>query len=320
MVFLREVLAQRHWDAVVDFMVWGSEFEQVAALRLDATEQYVFISSARVYAQTEEPITEETPRLLDVCTDEEYLKTNEYALAKAREEDLLQKSGKKNFTIIRPSITYNDNRIQLGVFEKEAWLYRALKGRSIVFSSDIADKLTTMTWGNDVATCIASVVGKEEALGEIFHTTISESLRWSEVLDIYCRALEKHLGRKVTVVMTDKCTKFIYPASKYQIIYCRYFNRSFDNSKIGRFTDVTKFASIEEGLTRCMENFLAKPRFAAIDWMLEAVNDRAAHEWSSLAEMPSMGARLTYICYRLNLLTTYKFLIRLKGLLSLRKK
>ena len=102
LTFLASTLKSRHWDAIVDFMVWTTEFPQVLPLMLESTDQYVFISSARVYAQSDEPITEETPRLLDVSEDQEYLSTNEYALAKAREEDMLFRSGRNNFTIVRP--------------------------------------------------------------------------------------------------------------------------------------------------------------------------------------------------------------------------
>lgn len=315
LVFLRDVLSLHHWNAVVDFMMWGREFDHVVPLFLNATKQYVFISSARVYSQTDEHITEETPRLLDVSDDEEYLKTNEYALAKAREEDILRNSGKNNFTIIRPSITYNNYRLQLGVFEKEAWLYRALKGRSIVFSKDIADKLTTMTWGDDVASCISSVVGNERALGQTFHATCSQSLSWLDVLDIYCRVLEEHLGHRPRVVMTEKSTKFRFPASKYQIIYCRYFNRTFDNSKIGQFADVKKFVRAEKGLAKCLKDFLANPQFKSIDWSMEAINDKAAGERASLSEMPSFGAKLSYICYRYNLTLVLSLLMKLKTFL-----
>ena len=54
--------------------------------------------------------------------------------------------------------------MQLGVLEKEGVFYRALHGRSIVFSRDIADKITTMTWGHDVAEGIAAIVNQAEAL------------------------------------------------------------------------------------------------------------------------------------------------------------
>ena len=295
-------MSQRHWDTVVDFMVWGSEFARVAPLMLEATDQYVFISSARVYAQTEDLITEDTPRLLDVCTDKEYLKTNEYALAKAREEDLLLKSGQKNFTIVRPTITYNKNRLQLGVLEKENWIYRALHGRSIVFSKDIAEKVTTMTYGDDVAKGIASLVGKEDARGEVFHITSPQSLLWSEVLEIYLMVLEEHLGYRPNVVMTEKSTNLQFKERIYQVIYCRYFNRTFDNRKIAKFCDPNEFKQPQDGLGDCLRQFLATPKFGSIDWVLEAVNDRAAGERTPLAEIDITGNKLYYIVYRYNLI------------------
>jgi len=313
LTFLASALKSRHWDAIVDFMVWTSEFPQVLPLMLESTDQYVFISSARVYAQSDELITEETPRLLDVSEDQEYLSTNEYALAKAREEDMLFRSGRNNFTIVRPTITYNTNKLQLGVFEKEMWLYRALHGRSIVFSEDIADKLTTMTLGDDVATGIASLVGQKDALGEAFHITYPKSLLWREVLDIYLSVLEKHLGQKPRVVLTKKSTNLNFKQRIYQVIYCRYFNRTFDNSKIARYCDVESFTSPQVGLTRCLEQFLKTPVFKKIDWLLEAINDRAANERTPLSEIPTLNEKVYYLIYRYNL----KFLL---PLITLAKK
>lgn len=306
--FLRAVLSKRHWGAVVDFMVWGSEFAQVAPLMLEATDQYVFISSARVYAQTEELITEDTPRLLDVCTDKEYLKTNEYALAKAREEDLLLKSGQVNFTIVRPTITYNKNRLQLGVLEKENWIYRALHGRSIIFSKDIAEKVTTMTYGDDVAKGIASLVGKEEARGEVYHITSPQSLRWSDVLEIYLKVLEEHIGYRPNVVMTEKSTNLQFKERIYQVIYCRYFNRTFDNNKIAHFCNTKEFRQPQEGLEVCLRQFLADPKFCNTDWTLEAVNDRVAGERTPLKEIDRLSNKMLYVAYRYHLKILLPFL------------
>ena len=299
--FLADVLSIHRWDAVVDLMV-RSEKELMAYLPLflESTEQYVFISSARVYAESGVPITEQSPRLLDISNDAEYLKTNEYALAKAREEDLLIHSGKQNYTIIRPSITYNTHRLQLGVLEKENWLYRALHGRSIVFSNDVSEKLTTMTSGDDVAKGIASIIGERAALGEVFHITCHQkSLPWSEVLAIYLEVLERHLGtRKIPVIMTDKSTNLSFQEKIYQLIYCRYFNRTFDNSKIARFCDVETFTMPEQGLSSCLSQFLENPVFSSIDWRIEAVNDRVAGERTPLGEIPTTRGRMYYLAYR----------------------
>lgn len=313
--FLKEILSQRHWDAIVDFMVWsGAEFEQVVPMMLEATGQYVFISSVRVYAQNENPISEDSPRLLDVSTDLDYLKTNEYALAKAREEDLLLKSGKKNFTIVRPTITYNNDRLQLGVFEKENWLYRVLHGRSIVFSNDIADKITTMTHGDDVAKGIASIVGKENAKGEVYNITSQSSLRWSDVMEIYLSVLERYIGHRPNVVMTDKTTNLQFKDRKYQVIYCRYFNRSFDNSKINFFCNTDNFIAPQEGLANCLQQFLLSPKFSWIDWKLEGINDRVAGEKTPLGEIEGISNKLYYLAYRYRLIFLLP-LIKIAGFL-----
>ena len=297
--FLQKILKMYMWDAVVDFMVHSEvSLKRNLPLFLDNCKQYVFISSARVYAQSNDSIKETTPRLLDISDDKQYLSTNEYALAKAREENLLLNSGKKNFTIIRPSITYNTHRLQLGVLEKENWLYRALHGRSIVFSEDINDKLTTMTIGDDVSTGIASIIGQEKAYGEIFHITYPKSLYWSDVLAIYQKVLEEHLGHKVPVVMTQKSTNLKFKWRIYQVIYCRYFNRTFDNSKIAQYTDLSRFTSPHIGLDKCLREFLKKPSFLPISWELEAVNDRVAHEFTPLCEISGIGNKIAYICYR----------------------
>ena len=88
------------------------EFSKKVELFLDSTDQYFFLSSSRVYAASNEPLTEDSPRLLDVCTDETYLATDEYALAKARQENILLTTNKKNWTIIRPYKTYNNKKMQ----------------------------------------------------------------------------------------------------------------------------------------------------------------------------------------------------------------
>ena len=164
--FIAGLLGTGSYDAVVDFMSYTtSEFRRRAEIMTGGTGHYMFLSSSRVYADSSSPITEDSPRLLDASDDAGYLATDEYALAKARQEDILRGGKAGNWTIIRPYITYSNERLQLGVLEKERWLWRAVHGRPVVFSRDIAGKFTTLTWGNDVAGAIAGLAGKREAFG-----------------------------------------------------------------------------------------------------------------------------------------------------------
>ncbi|MFI3278040.1 MAG: NAD-dependent epimerase/dehydratase family protein [Rikenellaceae bacterium] len=263
--FIGNLLTNK-WDAIVDFMIYDTAtFKSRANLFLDSTNQYIYLSSSRVYAESKDKITEESPRLLDVCKDETYLSTDEYALSKARQENILQASKKKNWTIIRPYITYGKERLQLGNMEKEYWLYEALSGRAIIFNKEIAAKTTTLTNGYDVARAITALIGNTKACGEVFHITNPKSATWDKVLDIYLDTLEKHCGKRPKVRFTS-LPKFMscFPAL-YQIQYDRLYNREFDNSKIGQYIDINTFTDIEDGLKSTLTQFARNPKFKMIN-------------------------------------------------------
>ena len=250
--FLKSLLT-RKFDCIVDFMVYSTdEFSKRVRLLLDNCDQYIYLSSSRVYADSA------SPRLLDISTDKTYLLTDEYALTKARQENLLFDSGYTHFTIIRPYITYSENRLQLGVLEKETWLSRALNGKTVVFSQDIASRKTTMTYGFNVAEGIKALIGNEKALGEIFHITQSDVHTWTDIWNIYKPVIENYTQKEAKILFVDLDSfESLYQAS-YQIRYDRLYDRVFDNSKISRFIDTEKFLKPKDGLKKCLESFLTE--------------------------------------------------------------
>ena len=288
--FTRKLMAER-WDAVVDFMVYSTEkFEQRHKHMLGSTGHYVFLSSARVYADSEQPITEETPRLLDVRKDKKYLATDEYALAKARQENLLRASGYTNWTIVRPYITYSDERLQLGVFEKESWLYRALQGKTIVFSKDVAVRYTTMTYGGDVALGIAMLTGNEKAFADTFHIAGPRSMKWGDILAIYLDAIEKYTGKRPNVHWIDNMNELEkFMGNHYQVHCDRLYNRRFDPSKFERVCGgKITYVPVEVGLERCIRDFIQSgKRFKQIGWLPAALMDKLAKETTNI----NMSAR-----------------------------
>jgi len=296
--FVKSLLQANAYDAVVDFMVYGTaEFASRAEVLLAGTKQYVFLSSSRVYADSPTPISKDHPRLLDTSHDEAYLATDEYALTKARQENVLRESAHRNWTIVRPYITYSEQRLQLGVLEKENWLWRALHGRTIVFSRDIAEKFTTLTYGLNVAEAMAAIIGKEEALGEAFHITCEEPCQWSEVLDVYLQTLEGVLGKRPRVLLLDKALN-LQTGGKYQVKVDRYFNRRFDNAKIGRFLDTSRFVKAREGLAQCLKAFCQHPTFKGINPKREALYDRLTGEWARPADFPKLITYAKYLIAR----------------------
>lgn len=215
------------YDSVVDFMVRPSVgFRETANLVMSNAGQYVFVSSYRVYADSP-VLTEGSPRLLDVSDDAEYLATDEYALAKARSEDALRESEFSNWTIVRPGITFDGSgRFQLGTLEAGTWLLRAMNGIPVMFPDEMLSKVTTLSWGGDVARMIASVVGNPDALGEDYIVASSEYLTWAEIAEVY---------REETGLELVACTVEEYEyvvGGRYQIWLDRMVDRRIDNAKI----------------------------------------------------------------------------------------
>ena len=293
--FLQSLLVEKY-DAIVDFMVYHTEeLKSRRDLLLGSTNQYLFLSSSRVYADSKTPITEDSPQLLDVTTDDDYLKTDEYALTKARQENLLRESGKTNWTIIRPYITYSNQRLQLGVYEKELWLYRALYDRTTVFPKAIAEKYTTMTLGADVAMGISKLIGNEKAMGEAFHITTDRAIKWDDVLEIYKRVFKDVTGKEIKIKYVDD-PKPIYDVmgNKYQVIYDRLFDRRFDNSKFLHAAGESKFESPETGLERCLREFLEKPTFRETQLKVFAYMDKITGERTSLSSFGGIKCKIKY--------------------------
>jgi len=301
--FLRDILREQ-WDAIVDFMIYTeAEFEKRIELLLESTSHYVFLSTARVYNKSQEAITEESARLLDSSSDQDFLATREYSLSKALQEDILRSSNKTNWTIVRPYITYGEKRLQLGNLEKEDWLYRALQGRSIIFSKDINNRLTTLTYGLDVATGIASIINNTNAFGETYHITNEYAHKWSEILDIYLDVLEKKLGNRPKVIYQNLSDYLLWNKGKYQILYDRLFDRKFDNTKINRFINTKDFIQVEDGLKKCIETFLDNPSFFDINWKNEAIKDRYARETTPLKEIGGFKQKIKYLVFRYLIIT-----------------
>lgn len=294
-------LLNKKWDVIVDFMVYNTdEFKLRVKDMLDSCNQYVFLSSSRVYANSNSAITEDSSRLLDVTNDSEYLATDEYALTKARQENVLKESGRTNWTIIRPYITFAENRLQLGVLELEDWLYRALLGHTIVFSEDIAQHFTTLTYGYDVARGIAAVMGNEKACGRAFHITVSNPMKWEEILEIYIDEIEKLTGNRPKVMMVKEHPYIKDKSRVYQVIYDRRFDRRFDNSAIREFIDTSSFLSTYAGLRKSLKSFISMNKECKFNLNAshEGRYDRITNETMSLIYFNGIKPKLNYIINR----------------------
>ncbi|MBL1230700.1 SDR family oxidoreductase [Enterococcus sp. BWB1-3] len=243
--FVKEICDGNTISVIIDFMVYSTiEFEERCESLLELSSHYFFLSSYRVFANQDEVITERSPKLLDVVKDSAYLKTDEYALTKARQEVILRNASKRNWTIIRPSITYSKERFQLGALEANLTVGRALRQVPTIIAEPMLDKSTTMTWAGDVAKMIVGLIGNKKSLGEDFNVVTAEHHTWKEVADYYNQVI--HLDC-VPINLNDymRITK-----RKWQVLYDRLYDRVLDNSKILAYTGLRQenFKPLLEGL------------------------------------------------------------------------
>ena len=233
-------LLANNYDCIVDFMIYDRDtFADWASKLLSATDHYIYLSSYRVYANEEVPIKETSPLLNDVLGEEEkILGHNDYCLYKARGEKIVREWKSKNWTIIRPAITYSFGRYQLTTLEAGVVINRARAGKKILLPDAAMDIQATMSWAGDVARMIAVIVCNEKAMGETYTVSTSEHHTWQEIAEYY----KDLIGLKYEIIPAEdfidvwacpKRPEFPHRIhAQWQLYYDRCFARVIDNSKI----------------------------------------------------------------------------------------
>lgn len=245
------------WDCIVDFMIYATtEFAPRAKLLMDSCGQYVFLSSYRVYADAKGVVTEDSPRLLEVVSedpafagDRDYLLTDDYALAKARQEDIIHATGCKNFTILRPAPTFSTLKYQLVSMEANSFINRALEGKTTVLPGPTMEKQATMNWSGDVAKMIAALIFNPKAFGETYTVATAEHHTWGEIADYY----KEIIGMNYVTTDIDSFLDIFDGHTEWgrrRLMYDRMYDRVIDNSKILRDTGLTQddFMSLYDSL------------------------------------------------------------------------
>lgn len=257
-------------DVIIDFMHYSTnEFKERHETLLKSVGQYLFLSSCRVFSNYGNTrITENSSQLLHTVDDEKYVGTDEYALAKSRQEQILKDSDFLNWTVIRPYITYGNYRFQFQCLEANTLGLRTLQHLTIPICDEMLERKTTLTDGKDVAYMISLLAGEENCFGQFFNCTTSDFLKWDDVLKIYERVFQFKY-RIMPLRDYVKITKV-----PYQIKYDRNLDRIFDNSKILSKMDGRDLTKVNDGLEKYMKGFLANPIVKKPDWLLNARLDK----------------------------------------------
>ena len=230
----REIL-QNHYDAIVDFMTYpGAKLSTYLPLLLEQSAHYIFLSSYRVYDNKETPITENSPRLLDSSEDALLRNSDDYSIYKAHAENIIRAHKSKNWTIVRPGITYSLLRYQLVVNEAADTVGRAFAGKKLILPAEAYDVQGSMSRGKDVAEMIARLVLNERAYAETYNVVSNEHHSWGEIAAYYkeiCGLECLWLEKKEYYDLFDLNNIFRIH-DRWKLEYDRLFDRVMDNSKI----------------------------------------------------------------------------------------
>ena len=153
----------------------------------DITKQYIYISSASAYNK---------PSSSYIITEGTSLANPywEYSRNKiACEQFLMEKYREEGFpvTIVRPSHTYDERSIPLGVHGKNgSWqvVKRMMDGRPVIIHGD-GESLWHLTFNEDFAVGYTSLMGNRHAIGEAFQITGDEVLTWNQIYQTIADAL-----------------------------------------------------------------------------------------------------------------------------------
>ena len=245
--YLTEFLKDKYYDGIVNFIHYyvPEMYKPVHKLLTSKTDQLIFLSSYRVYAESKQPLTEEAPFLADVVEDEEFLKSEDYAVPKAIcEKYLREESDTKNWTVVRPIISFSDKRFDLVTVSGHEIIDAARSGKTVILPEAAKNLTAGLDWAGNSGKLIANLLFKKECLGEAYTVSSGQNLTWGEVADIYTRLTG------VNFRWTDTEEYVSTGHGGNGLFYDRLYDRAVDNTKILKATGFKKedFTSIEDGI------------------------------------------------------------------------
>ena len=189
---VKEKLKGLEFDCVCDFIIFNmDQAKRDYELFKDITKQFIFISSASAYKKPVDHfiINENTP------LENPYWQYSRDK--KAIEEFFLSKYKEEGFpiTIVRPSHTYDERSVPLGVHGSKGSyqvIKRMLEGKKVIIHGD-GESLWVMTNNYDFAKLFTPLIGNSKAIGEAYQITGDEVLTWNNIYKYIAEALNVEL-------------------------------------------------------------------------------------------------------------------------------
>lgn len=248
--YLTEFLKDKQYSAIVDFLhyIEVEDYKKVYHLYSEHTEQIVYLSSYRVYAGEEHPTVETSPTWMDVTVDREFLENENYAMPKLRCEAFLKSQPVKNWTIVRPVISFSNRRFDLFMYTGSMIISKMKNKEKIVLPIEVKDTTAGIDWAGNTGKLMGKLLMNEKTLGEAYTISSAQNITWGELADIY----QEVFGIEIDWVSMDDFIKYgpDMSGNKWGLQYDRVLDRTVDASKVLSVTGMKKedFKSIKEAL------------------------------------------------------------------------
>lgn len=285
-VSLKQKIKNLYFDVVVDFLSRiPLDIKEVYPIFQDICSQYIFISSACVYrrSQNDLPVSEKSPK-----------PNNDwhYSVEKYECELMLMKLSKYSssfYTIVRPYITYNKERIPFGIapsnYSLHGTIIKRIKSGKPMFVWDNGIVETTLTYVDDFAVGVVGLFMNKSAVNEDFHITSNFTYSWNAVLEQLYNKLEVTPNY---VSLSVKQISELLPNFKGMLIADRALNALFDNSKIKQAVPELDFSiSLDKGIDNILAYYSSLP-FCCYDYSFDGQIDRL---------LASVGVKTNFINY-----------------------
>lgn len=237
--YLEEFLKDKMYDGIVNFIHYPEveEYPPVHKLLISHTKHLIVLSSYRVYADEQHPITETAPKLLDVSKDKEFIDTEKYAISKAKlERYLYSECEGQNWTVARPVISFSKYRFDLLVYSGKFLPDKSKNGEIILLPVEAKNLTAGLDWSGNSGKLIANLLFKEVTFGEAYTVSYAQNLTWGEVAELYTELM----GTKFSWVSLSEFLEAANGFDRYAFAYDRMFDRKIDNSKILNVTGLKK--------------------------------------------------------------------------------
>lgn len=279
------IQADMNEEAVVQQAIQGLQFDCVCQfigfepwqverdIRLFSgkTKQYLYTSSASAYHKpgADYRITEGTTLANPYW---------QYSRNKIACEEVLMKAYREQqfpVTIIRPSHTYDNRSVPLGVHgDKGSFqvLKRMLEGKPVIIHGD-GTSLWTMTHNTDFAKGYVGLMGNPHAIGEAFQITNDETLTWNQIYSTIARCLGVELKPYYV------SSYFLAATGKYDMLGSLIGDKAnsvvFDNRKLkNAVPDFRPTVRFEQGVAEAIANVMSHPELQREDPAFDAWCDQ----------------------------------------------